>query len=619
MGALFAELKRRNVYRVAAAYTVAGWLLLQIINNVAPILALPLWISRAFLLLLVVGFVLAVALAWVFELTPEGLKRTRPVSPHALPQVSTTDWILCGALAALIALIAYEEIRGLGQATPAQQAALSVAAPPVQPAQAPAAPGAVSIAVLPFANISNDDGQEFFSDGVTEELTSALAKVPRLRVVARTSAFQFKDRNEDVRTVGRSLGATHLIEGSVRQAGGRVRITAQLVSASDGTHLWTETYDRQLNDIFAIQEDIARTIAAELRLPLGLQQGDALVRHRTDDIESYLQYLRGRSLLRARAIRQAIEVLEPVVERDADFAPAWGTLAQAHALTPVYMSMWQGPEAETRSLWISALQKAEEAGHRAIQLEPRDVTGYTALAYAVAQNRNWKQSEDFFRQALERDVEDPETIHLYSVIRATSGYVREAVRQRQRLTELEPFVPIYTAITADITLISGQRDAAMRMLQAVPARGPITYYRNIALARAYAAAGRFDDAGTELLGISMDAQMSARRSVEDAARLIRTAPAPVANPAALPVLEGNLNFVYAYIGASPRALEFAERALGLQSPLALLWLWDPLYAPLRQTERFKTLVRNAGLVEYWRERGWPDLCRPLGQNDFTCS
>ena len=219
--------------------------------------------------------------------------------------------------------------------------------------------------------MSQDESQEFFSDGITEEITAALAKVPDLRVLARTSAFEFKGQNHNIRTIGEALGASHLIEGSVRKAGDRVRITAQLIKAQDGTHLWSENYNRDLTDVFAVQEDIAQAIAEALRVPLGLKQGEALVRNRTGDLVSYEQYLRSRALVRARgtSITEAIEVLEPLVACDPTFAPAWALLAHAYFLLPSYdPAARTGSLDEARRFVQSAYDKAEVAARRAIKL-----------------------------------------------------------------------------------------------------------------------------------------------------------------------------------------------------------------------------------------------------------
>ena len=323
MGNFFAELKRRNIYRVAAAYAVVAWVLLQLVNNVAPILELPPWIARAILLVLVIGFPVTVLLAWVFE----GRTAAAPVHTKTAPM----DWIIAGALAAVIGIFIYQQI-GIGTRGNAAQQASAVPAP-----------GGISIAVLPFANLSGDSGQEFFSDGMTEEINAALTKVPDLHVVARTSAFEFKGQNGNVRAVGQALGATHLIEGSVRKAGNRVRITAQLVRADNGLNLWSENYDRDLTDIFAIQEEIAKAIAVSLRVPLGLQQGETLVRSRTKDEASYEDYLRAKALVRSREANSGTGLPRPAScwNRSSPaipiLRPAWALLGLTPTVNLVFL------------------------------------------------------------------------------------------------------------------------------------------------------------------------------------------------------------------------------------------------------------------------------------------
>jgi len=260
MGNLFAELKRRHIYRVAAAYAVVAWVLIQLVNNIAPALRLPEWTLTLVIVLLAIGFPIVLIFAWVRELAPaEGATEQAKTGPF--------DWALMGALVVVLAAVSYEQLAPSRSAGVAQQAGVTTNL---------ANTVGISVAVLPFVNLSSDKEQEFFSDGMTEEITSALAKVPNLRVVGRTSAFQFKGENKDLRAIGQALSATHLIEGSVRKDGNEVRITAQLIKADDGTHLWTESYDRELKGIFAVQEGIAQSIAAALRVPLGLKPGDML-------------------------------------------------------------------------------------------------------------------------------------------------------------------------------------------------------------------------------------------------------------------------------------------------------------------------------------------------------
>lgn len=477
-------------------------------------------------------------------------------------------------------------------------------------------PATISVAVLPFVNLSSDKEQEFFSDGMTEEITAALAKVPNLSVVGRTSAFQFKGANKDLRAIGQALGASHLIEGSVRKDGNQVRITAQLIKADDGTHLWTESYDRELKGIFALQENIAQAIAVALRVPLGLKQGDTLVRNRTDDLESYQQYLRARALVRARAVSDAIAILEPLVARSPDYAPAWAMLAYTYTLvvpyTPVYRA---GSVAEARSFIQSALDKGEVAARKAIDLDSRLALGYAALAQLRYERMKFVEANELYHQALALDPTDPDVVGTYRQFLSVTGRQKEALRVSEQLQKLEPFVPVFNVANATIMQLNGRSAATIPLIEAVSPDGATSFNRNPRLAMAYAAAGRYSEAADTLLAIR--GALVTRPSIEAAARLIR-APSTATPPDNLPRLEGELNFVYAYVGARERVFEHYERNLQIGLVIFPFYLWDPLYAPLRRTERFKTLMRNIGLVAYWRAKGWPDLCRPVGAVDFVC-
>jgi TolB-like protein/DNA-binding SARP family transcriptional activator/Tfp pilus assembly protein PilF len=476
-----------------------------------------------------------------------------------------------------------------------------------------------SIAVLPFVNMSGDAGQEFFSDGMTEEITAALAKVPDLRVVGRTSAFQFKGQNQDLRSIGQALGATHLIEGSVRKAGDRVRITAQLIKAQDGTHLWGEKYDRNLTDIFAVQEDIAQAITASLPVPLGLPQGGTLVRNRTQDLESYQEYLRARALYRSRRPNEAKTILDVVVARDPAFAPAWALSARNLSTVPNYSSATRsGTIGEARQLVLSSYGDSERAARRAIELDPQHAAGYSALGTVELLRGHFAAAEDLIRNALILDANDPDGLMFYGQLLGTVGRLNDALHVMEQLKSLEPFVPVYNIVMVEVMQAAGQTAATIPILEAMPHHPPTSLLRNTALAEAYAAARRYNEAADTLLAIQ--GTLVSRKSVEEAARLIRHATGKAA-PRALPVLQGELNFVYAHLGALDRILDFPERNLkiGIGSIInANHQLWPPERAGVRKTERFKAYVRNAGFVDYWRERGWPDLCRPVGTDDFVC-
>ena len=536
-----------------------------------------------------------------------------PAVSIARPTVNkerTIAWVAAGALAAAAAIAILSFISLAPSTTP-------IGGPPTVVAATPTS--AIALAVLPFANLSTEPNQDFFSDGLTEEIGSALAKIPDLSVVARTSAFEFKGQNRNIRTIGEQLGATHLIEGSVRRVGNQVRVTAQLIQADNGLHLWTENYDRELTDIFAIQEDIARAIAGALRVPLG--QGEVLVSNRTSDLQSYEEYLRGRALVRARTIADAIKSLELVVARNPSYAPTWAMLARAYQLAPTFSpALRSGSFQEARTVSQSSLDKSEKAAGEAIRLDSRSADGYGALAFTQQLRGEWAAAEDLYKQALALDPNDPEILHQYGLSQASTGRLTDSLNTREKLRTLEPFVPIYNIRTAEIMELKGQHQDAIAILEAIPPDAAGGYVRNLTLARAYAADGRYGEAANTLLAIKTENQVSLR-SVEDAAGRLRSAPAKVDTPEPLSVLQGELSFVYAYIGALNRILEYPERLIELHylDPPGIETLWSHEVAPLRRTERFKAYARAAGLVEYWRAKGWPDLCRPVGADDFVCS
>ena len=602
MLAFFAELKRRHVYRVAAAYAVVAWVLLQLFNNVEPILKLPDWAGTLVLVLLLVGFPVALLFAWIHQLALADGTLARPATGRL-------DWALMGALLVVIALVSYQQLAPATGSRTAQQANI---------ANGSANAAGISIAVLPFVNLSGDTAQEFFSDGMTEEITSALAKVQSLRVVARASAFQFKGEKKDMRAVGQALNARYLIDGSVRKEGTRVRITAQLIEAGNGVSVWTDSYDRELTSVFATQEDIAQAIAGALRVPLGLQPGERLVADQTIDVDSYQQYLRARSLFRNGVPDEAVAVLEPVVARNPSYAPAWALLSTAYRIVRLRDSVFvSGSVEDARRAVEFGFDKAAMAAQKAIQSDSRNAGAYAALAFLQVTRGRWVEAEDLLRQALALDPSDPEILHRYRQMLSYVGRLRESLRVTEQLQTLEPFAPVYNLGSAVVFASNGQNRTAIAILEGMPVNSPLNPGRNLALARYYAAEGRYAESADTLLAVR-DERFASRESIEVAARLIRTAPSTTGSPATLPALPGFLSFVYAYVGARDRMFEEQERQLQVGNIVALDRIWAPEFAPLRKTERFKAYVRKTGLVDYWRARGWPDLCRPMGADDFVC-
>jgi len=323
-----AELKRRNVFRVAAAYVIVGWLLLQVGEVLAPALHLPDWVNSALAFFIILGFPLAVIFAWAFEMTPEGLKleknvdRTQSITHRTGQKLNIA---IIALLALALAYFAFDKfVLDPGRDAAKIEAAVQSAQEPVLPEQRTADK---SIAVLPFVNMSSDEEQEYFSDGLSEELLNLLAKIPGLQVAARTSSFSFKGQNLEVPEIAARLGVAHVLEGSVRKAGSQVRITAQLIKADDGFHLWSETYDRTLDNIFQIQDEIAAHVVDALKVTLLGETPNV----READAEAYQLFLQGRYFALQRtpdSTVKAIDLFTRATELDPGYAPAWAELGQ---------------------------------------------------------------------------------------------------------------------------------------------------------------------------------------------------------------------------------------------------------------------------------------------------
>src|SRR5437667_9829273 len=313
------ELGRRNVYKVAVAYAVVGWLLVQVTTQVFPIFEIPNWALRLIVLAIIIGFPIALVIAWAFELTPEGLKRTEDVDLAApAPRPRHRAWVVVVIIAGAMSLGLFF----LGRMTaPSKQSGANEVS-------------SKSIAVLPFVNMSSDRENEYFVDGLTEEILNRLAQISALRVPGRTSSFAFKGKNADLRQIGTELGVAHVLEGRVRKSGEHLRITAQLVRTADGFHLWSQNFDRKLNDVYAIHDEIARAIADALSAPLGLAE-PVNPQRQTKDMEVYDKFLQARALLAQRSpdmLRRAIQLLTAAVDRGPGVAKGWTARAQAPTL-----------------------------------------------------------------------------------------------------------------------------------------------------------------------------------------------------------------------------------------------------------------------------------------------
>jgi adenylate cyclase len=486
------------------------------------------------------------------------------------------------------------------------------AAPSPASAQTPSS-GHPAVAVLPLQNNSGDATQNFFAEAMTDEIASALAGVPGIDVVARSSSFQFRQPNPDIRAVGATLKVSHVVQGSARLIADRVRLSVLVAQVRDGTQLWSKEFEAPRSGIFDLEEELARDIAASLRALTS--PGQLLVHSRTSVFEAYLDFLRAKAAMRPRgaaALAAGAVFLERTVDRDPDFAPAAALLAYAYALTPLFAPALRGgmPDQE-RKLVARTIPRSDALARRATTLDPRSPEAFVALGYANMVQRRMLAAEDAFKQALALNPNLADGLHGLSQLVAALGRIKQSLAMREHLQEGEPFITNYTADTAEIYWLDGATDKAVTMLQ------PFRPGRTLELALVEASAGRYREAAAAIR--EMPAANYPAGMTEAAAQILESAPAKAAAADTLPRI-GNLSFAYMHVGAPERVLEFYEDEIraGYFQPISTTWFWHPTYAQVRKTARFKNVVRDLGLVEYWGARGWLPQCRPTQPNDFTC-
>ncbi len=413
----FAELKRRNVYKVAVAYGVVAWLLMQVASQIFPFFDIPNWVVRLVVLILIIGFPVALIIAWAFEVTPEGIKRTE-AADAAGQRSRGVAWIYVVLIGVTLSVGLFFIGRfTAGHATPR----LSEAATAIPEK---------SIAVLPLVNESGDPKDEYFSDGLSEELIAALAQISGLKVIGRSSSFRFKDRKEEPKTIGEKLGVSTLLDGTVRKQGDRVRIVAALVNATDGIQLWTKTFDLELKDIFAVQQEIAKAVAESLRVTLlGSKEKSAPMA--TNSVKAHNGYLQGHfySVRRnAEDYRKAIDYFDQAIQFDPDYALAYAERSEVWTVV--------GDLTGQRS---TAFPKARSDAEKAVAIAPSLAEAHAALGWVRA-FAEWKFAEGLseLQRAKELSPTNPTANDLLARVIVYTGRMKEAERQARQAVELDP-------------------------------------------------------------------------------------------------------------------------------------------------------------------------------------
>lgn len=487
---LFSELRRRNVFRVALFYLVAAWLVVQVAETVLPLFEVPDAVLRGLVMLLALGFLPALAFSWIYELTPEGMKRETDVrvSPETRRRTAIRLDLATLVVALLsIGLIVMDRMVP-GRAEAPLSDAQSHLVTQLEEATFDGNGETASIAVLPFVNMSPQAENEYFADGISEEILNLLSGAPQLQVVGRTSSFRFKNHEEDLRSIGQQLGVAYIVEGSVRRDGERVRITAQLVQASDGVRLWGASWDRELTNVFAVQDEIGREVTAALRQRLTTDVATPDPRPTTAP-EPYTLYLRGRALLAERGadnMHQAVELLEQSIALDPEYAPAHAALAQSLSLLPLY----DRSDPDARPGWI---ERAIDEAERAIELDPELAQAWSALGSAQAFHRwDWPAAIRAFDRALELAPTDAEILNLAGDFHRITRNVGRALALEGQALRLDPLRAFNHSDLAHAHHLAGDCEAALDWARSGHALDPGMPYAHLELVLCNGALGDLD-------------------------------------------------------------------------------------------------------------------------------
>jgi TolB-like protein len=579
----FSELKRRNVYKVAVAYIVAGWALSQGIAQVFPVFDVPNWLIRLLVLLIILGLPIALVLAWMFELTPEGIKRT--ATADAMPDVTREKkyvWIYVVVFGAVISISLFF----LGRYT----ATNTVSAARTEGATVPSK----SIAVLPFDNLSRDPDNAFFTEGIQDEILTRLAKVADLKVISRTSTQHFKSAPEDLRDIAKKLGVMNILEGSVQKVADRVRVNVQLINAMTDAHLWAETYDRKLTDIFAVESEIAQAVAQALQATLTGSEKSSIAKKPTENQEAYELYLKGRFFWNKRSgvdLRKAIEFFNQAIAKDPNYALAYAGLADSYLLLPNYGG---APTADV-------IPPARAAVTKALQLDDSLAETHASLGLMDTLDLRLESAIANLERAVQLKPNYATAHHWLGLGHLSLGHFEQAIAEAKRAAELDPLSLVINADFAWTYACAHRLDEAEAQARRTLELDPRFFLAHYYLGGVEQAKGRLPEAISEFqqafdlngdsYSLAMLGQAYARvgnqpEAQKVLARLNEEAKSRYVAPYAWALL-------YLGMGDKNRALDELETAYqrGDTNYLFVLKV-DPLFDDLRGQPRFEALVQK---------------------------
>ena len=574
----FSELKRRNVYKVAVAYAVVGWLVIQVSSTVLPTFHAPEWVVQTLVVLVAIGFPIALVIAWAFELTPEGLKRAEDVDLAMKRRPKSHAWIYVVAVGAVLSIGLFM----LGRYGFREKNSSTVELP------------AKSIAVLPFDNLSEDKSNAYFAEGVQDEILTRLAKVADLKVISRTSTQHFKSAPDNLPQIAKQLGVMNILEGSVQKANDQVRVNVQLINALTDAHLWAETFDRKLTDIFAVESEIAKTIADTLQAKLTGSEKTAMSKKPTANPEAYELYLKGRFFWNKRTsadLRKAVDYFNQAIAKDSNYALAYAGLADAFAMYPDY-----GVEAPA-----DAYPRAKSAAMKALELDNTLGQPHAALGLVYANfEHDFAKSIGEFERAAQLDPNYATAHQWINTGLEPTGQFDRSIAETKHAIELDPLSLIINADLAYSYFNARRFDDALaqsqKTLEIDPSFHVARGYLGLALqfkgqlAEAIpefrtAAASNDEPFSQALLG-----QALARAGMRDEAQRILSRLEERARDHF--VTGWSLAVIRLALGDKEGALAALDLALQQHAPEIVLIKYDPLFDDLRGDPHFEALVQK---------------------------
>ena len=586
---IFKELKRRNVFKVAAAYIIVGWLIMQAGDTLGPALHLPEWVNSLLAFFLILGFPLAMFFAWAYEMTPDGIKKETEVE-HSQSITRQTgrklDFAIIAILVVALGYFTYDKfILNSGPVVAAVNETQTAAVMTTDNR---------SIAVLPFVNMSDDSANEYFSDGLSEELLNLLAKIPELRVAARTSSFSFRDQSVEIPEIAKRLHVDHVLEGSVRKSGNQVRITAQLIKADDGFHLWSETYDRQLDNIFQMQDEIAAEVVNALKVTLL----GAAPKTRETDPKTYQLYLEGRYFTRqgsADAIGQSIELFKQALAIDPGYVPALAALANSYMW---YAGLGAMPIQEGNAL-------ADEAIATALAIDPTYAPTYGVRGMSRVFNKfDFAGGMDDWQHALQLDPSNADAVYMAGNGSQTVGRFRQAIDYYMQAIEMDPVQPAIYESLAGAYYFTGEQDKAETTFRKLLSLSPEYTSAHYRLGRVLLKKGDTDAALQEMQqesqnvysGTGLAMAYYALGNIEAADKALASLIADAADHAAFQIAE-----VYGFRGEVDKALQWLNRAYEIHDGGLPTTLGNPAFESLISDPGWEQFLEKIGLAEAWNE------------------